>query len=142
MRRRAQPADRLGRHARQVDELDERRVDVGERVVDGRAAIGRVAGECGEAGAQRRAHSLGPAGRLDGDRIGGQDGAHGIGRGSDHDHQRRTAPRSQHVERAAHQRDAVELHQRLGATHPAAGTGGEQQARGHRQRLITVTGCS
>ena len=53
---------------------------------------------------------------------------------------RRAAAVGEHAQRAAHQRLAVQLDERLGAAHAAPRARGEQQTGGYR--LITVCGCS
>jgi hypothetical protein len=94
----------------------------------------------GEAGAERGAHALGPVGRLHGRDVLREDRADGVGRRAHDDHAGGAAAVGEHAQRTPHQRLPVQLDERLGAAHPTARAGGEQQAGGYR--LITVCGCS
>ena len=114
------------RHAGQVHQVHEHRVDVRR--------------QRGEARAERGAHAFGPVGRLHGRDTLGEDRADGVGRRAQDDDAGRAAAVGEHAQRAAHQRLPVQLDERFGAAHAAPRARGEQQTGGYR--LITVCGCS
>jgi resuscitation-promoting factor RpfA len=96
----------------------------------------------GEPGAQRRAHALVPALGDDRAGVGRQQRLHlGSGRADDH-HERRTAAVGEHAHCSPDERLPTERHERLGAAHPPARAGGEQQPCRAGYLLVSVTGCT